>query len=278
MATQSFNIPKQLKAALRKYQTGLGRADDATLAAFLATKTLDEIVALRGAGRKTVSDYAMESGRAEELFECMEAGWQLDGVDRRALEIGYYHKRLKEEFISETFNDEQNLKHLAQLYAIRRELTLEVRDLDGTSNERSRVVRELATIESSITTLEKHLEIDPSTRGMRTAKEETSDLVSELVDTATDYLVDEGVAHVTNHGAAGLTIWYFKTPQYMPRCSVCGNQEFVFRSPWDEQEFPFMVATPQQVANYVAAASFIPDGAPNIELFSETWPSNKDNS
>lgn len=278
MSTQSFNIPKQLKAALRKFQSGLARADDNTLAAFLATKTLDEIVALKGAGRKTVADYAMESGRAEELFECLEAGWQIDGIDRRVLEIGYYQKRLKEQFISETFNDEQNLKHLAQLYAIRRELTLEVRDADGATNERSRVVRELATIESSITTLEKHLEIDPSTRGMKTASEETSDLISELVDTATDYLVDEGVAHITDHGSAGFTIWYFKTPQYMPRCDKCGNQTFTFRSAWDEQEFPFMVATPQQVANYVAAASFIPDGAPNIELFSEIWPSNKNDS
>lgn len=277
MPPREINIPKQLKTALRKLPE-LSNADDARLLAFLSAKSLAEIAAIKGIGTKLVSYYALDNGRAEDLFEQLEAGWEVEGVDRRKIEIDYYYSRLKEQFEAETFNDEQNLKHLAQLYAIRRELTSDVRDSESAGNDRSRIVRELSTIESSITTLEKHLEIDPSTRGERTAQEETSDLVSDLVATATDYLVDDGVVHVTNHGAAGITIWYFKAKEYMPRCSVCGNQEFVFTSPWDEKEFPFMVATERQVEDYVAASSFIPEGAPNIELFNEIWPSNKNSS
>lgn len=269
-------ISKYIRAALHSVSE-LAGADDETLAAYLATKSLKEISAIAGVGSKSLVSYAIASDRADELFDLMDSGVSLgmSQTDKRQVEVLYYYDKLKDQFASETFNDEQNLLHLAQLYNLRRIMTNEVRDARGSDSDRSRIVRELASVDSSITTLEKHLEIDPAKRGERTAQEETADLVAGFVDTATDYMIDEGAPHMTDHGLAGFTMWYFKTPEFMPYCARCGSHDLEFVSPWDNAKFPFRVATEQQVANYVAAASFIPDEAPNIELFSEIWPSNK---
>ena len=258
-------------------------ASDGVLWAYVGSKTLLELSHLQGVGKKVLADYALVSGRMDELSVLSDPPRSRlrmigdDGVDRLTesrhslSEVDYNYKRLSEEFACETFNDEENLKHLAQLYVIRRELTQEV-SRSGVDDRRPQAIRELSQIETAITGLERHLEIDPATRGQKTAQEEASDLVSDLVDTATDYLVDEGVVHLTDHGAAGMTIWYFKADEYMPRCKECGSTEFVFSSPWDDREFPFVVATPQQIADYVAAASFMPSMAPHIDLFDEQWP------
>lgn len=272
-------LSRRLQAVLRTLP-GLENADENALLAFLADSRLEEIASIKGVGYKLVAGYALGNGRADEVFALLEGDWNIPDADRDALEVQYYHQRLNDEFASETFNDQRNISHLANLYALRRKLTVEVNE--APDSKRATVVRELSAIEGSITAMERHLEIDPATRSQRSAKEETADLVSDLVDTAVQYLAEEGSVHITDHGAAGYTIWHFPSAMYMPRCVNCGCQEFVFRSPWEDKDFPFRVASKQQMDNYVAASSFVPEGAPNIELFNteeeRIWPSSNDKS
>ena len=44
----------------------------------------------------------------------------------------------------------------------------------------------------------------------------------------------------------------------------------MFRSPWNEKDYPFEVAAPAQMERYVYALDFVPDGAPTgIGVFDE---------
>ena len=78
-----------------------------------------------------------------------------------------------------------------------------------------------------------------------------------------EYLVDFGVVHNTEHGPMGYTVWNFPNLRYMPRCSGCGGQDFVVRSPWNEKDYPFTVASVEQMDKYVFALDFVPEGAPS---------------
>jgi hypothetical protein len=236
--------------------------DDDEILAKLATMPLREIASIKGVGQAYCADYAIDTGRHEEL---LETGWRLSGMDYSIIKQEYIEKQLLTSYEPETWNDRDNIKQLAALYVLREQLTNDLINMssDDEIGGAGPVSRQLSSINDSIVKMEEHLEIDPATRSARAQKATTSDTIQELVDTAADFMADNGVIHHTDHGSVGYTVWMIQALRYMPRCAKCGEQHFVFRSPWDENDYPFMVATEDQIANYVFASDFRPKGAPS---------------
>jgi hypothetical protein len=237
--------------------------DREVIAAQLAEMPLEDIVALKGLGSKKIVTYARWASREAELLQLDNVQFPR-GVDADEGRKEIFLERLKREFDAQTFNDEINLEYLAELYVQRWNLSRT--NMASPDSEGSRVAKQVS---DSILALERHLQIDPQTRAEQAAAADPAAIIGDWVDQSALYLADEGVIHDTEHGPAGYTIWHFKTAEYMPKCADCGGQHFVFRSPWDEQDYPFVVAREDQVNRYVKGRDFKPEGAPNLSIFEE---------
>jgi len=231
----------------------------------LSEMPLDEIMAnVKGFGSgKRIMIYAKETGREAELLSLPDLKFPI-GMDPDETRKDIYLAKLKEQFEASTFNDEMNLLRLSELYVQRYNLSKTVMttlDSDGT--------RASQQLDNMILALEKHLQIDPQTRAAQAAAADPAAIIGEWVDQSALYLADEGSIHDTGHGPAGYTVWHFKSPEYMPRCASCGGQHFVFRSAWDEQDYPFQVAREDQIKRYVKGRDFKPEGAPALSIFED---------
>lgn len=255
-------LPKQMITALSTQDARFKGLSEAEMVAKLSTLTLLQISKIKGCGTVLIADYAVSAGRATDL---LETGWKIPGVDIKELERQYNEQKLLAAYAPDSWNDLLNIRQLASLYVMRDHLTQSlVSSIDNTeyTGDSSRDSRQLSSINDSIVKLEQHLEIDPATRNAKSQQATASDIIQDLVDTSAEYLADYGVVHNTGHGPVGYTVWNFPSLRYMPRCAACGAQEFVHRSPWDEKDFPFTVATAAQMDKYVYAIDFVPEGAP----------------
>jgi len=237
--------------------------DRAVIDKQLSEMTIEEIMGIKGFAGKRIVIYAKEAGREADLLAVSDLKFPM-GMDPDETRKEIYLAKLKEQFEASTFNDEMNLLRLAELYVQRWNLsksTMSTLDSDGT--------RAAQQLDSSILALEKHLQIDPQTRAAQAAAADPAAIIGEWVDQSALYMADEAVIHSTEHGPAGYTIWHFKTFEYMPRCASCGHQHFVFRSPWDETDYPFEVATEAQIKRYVKGRDFKPEGAPALSIFED---------
>lgn len=237
--------------------------DREVIAKELGDMPLAEVAQIKGIGSKKVVVYAQWAEREGELLNLpgIEFPHSVTPDEGRK---GIFLDRLKKEFEAETFNDEINLERLAELYVQRWNLSksaMSTLDSDAT--------RASQQLDNMILALERHLQIDPQTRAEKAAAADPAAIIGDWVDQSALYMADEGVIHNTDHGPAGYTVWHFKTPEYMPRCASCGHQHFVFRSPWDELDHSFEVATEAQLKRYVRGRDFTPEGAPNLSIFEE---------
>lgn len=254
-------LPLQMRTALNQDARFKG-LPESEMVAKLSTLSLAQIGKIKGCGVKLIAEYAVNTGRATDL---LETGWNVPGVDLKELERQYNEQKLLAAYAPDSWNDLKNIRQLAALYVMRDHLTLDLIKSIGNSEyegDSSRDSRQLASINESIVKLETHLEIDPATRNAKSQQATASDIIQDLVDTSAEYLADFGVVHNTENGPAGYTVWNFPSPRYMPRCRACGSQDFVFKSPWNEKDYSFAVATADQMEKYVYAADFVPDGAP----------------
>lgn len=256
-----LTVPPVMLSALKANSSFKELSDDEVLAR-LASMSLKEIAAVKGVGQGYTADYAIDNDRHEEL---LETGWKLAGAEFSELKQKHIEKQLLASYEPETWNDRDNIRQLAALYVMREQLTTEIMNMSGEDEigGSGPVSRQLSNVNDSIVKLEQHLEIDPATRNAKAQKATTADTIQELVDTSAEFIADYGVIHHTAHGSPGYTVWAFQTPEYMPRCAKCGCQDFVFISPYDEKLYPFMVATQEQIDNYVFALDFRPSGAPS---------------
>ena len=224
---------------------------------------LRDVAGIKGLGNKRVVTYAKWAKRDAELLEFDDIEFP-SAVNPDEGRKTIYLDRLRNEFEATTFNDEINLERLAELYVQRWNLSRQVMstlDSDG--------ARALQQLDASILALEKHLQIDAQTRAEQAAAADPAAIIGDWVDQSALYMADEAVIHSTEHGPAGYTIWHFKTPEYMPRCVSCGGQHFVFRSPWDELDYQFEVASEAQMKRYVRGRDFKPEGAPALSIFED---------
>lgn len=237
--------------------------DREVIASELGKMPLSEVAQIKGIGNKRVVTYAKWAGRDAELLslDSVEFPHSIDPDEGRK---AIFLDRLKQEFEATTFNDEINLEYLAELYVQRWNLSKAV--MSSTDSDATRAAQQ---INANILALEKHLQIDPQTRAEQAAAADPAAIIGDWVDQSALYMADEAVIHSTEHGPAGYTIWHFKTPEYMPRCASCGHRHFVFRSPWDELDHSFEVATEAQLKRYVRGRDFTPEGAPNLSIFEE---------
>lgn len=255
-------LPLQMRAALNVDQRFKGLSES-EMVAKLSTLSLAQISKIKGCGNKLIAEYAVNSGRATDL---LETGWNIPGIDLKELERQYNEQKLLAAYAPDSWNDLMNIRQLAALYVMRDHLTMDLVKSIGNveyEGDSSRDSRQLASINDSIVKLETHLEIDPATRNAKSQQATASDIIQDLVDTSAEYLVDYGVVHNTEHGPVGYTVWNFPNLRYMPRCSGCGGQDLVVRSPWNERDYPFSVASLEQMDKYVFALDFVPEGAPS---------------
>jgi len=246
-------------------QSGRFLTKDATaIEAQMAEMSIEEVMGIKGfGGIKRMIRYCKETGREGELAMMENLKFPV-GMDPDEVRREIYLAKLKEQFEAGTFNDEMNLLRLAELYVQRWNLSRSVMntlDTDGT--------RASQQLDNMILGLEKHLQIDPQTRAEQAAAADPAAIIGDWVEQSALYLADEGVIHDTEHGPAGYTVWHFKTPRYMPRCSQCGGQHFVFVSPWDEKDYQFEVARADQIKRYVTGRDFKPEGAPALSIFED---------